>query len=118
MKKIIALMVTILFASSVNAGDDKQGKMELCMSMGSIAKTIMEKRQQGAELSKMLTAFGAAEEEMAPDSTAKKTALGSVMHILKAAYEVPRWNTSKLQQNAITDFSNEVLLTCIQEIVE
>ena len=113
MKKIIALMVTILFASSVNAEGDKAENMALCMQFNDVAKGIMQHRQNGVELSTLLKGM-----TNPSDSEEQSKAVDMAVTIIKAAYDTPRFRTHDAQQRAITEFANDVLLTCMKKFVE
>ena len=91
MLKAITLALTLV-ATPLAAEADA------CSQMGTMAAKIMEVRQIGVAVSKVIEIF---------DDDAMTA-------IILAAYQVPRFSTDEYQQRAIADFRNEVEVMCYE----
>jgi len=79
---------------------------DVCDSLGSLATTIMEVRQQGVSSSVLL----------AITETADIDTQEMVKTIIMQAYEQPIYEDVQLQKMAIDNFSTIVLLACYEAI--
>ena len=90
MKKLILTLSAALLATAAYADP-------VCESLGGYARTVMESRQLGVPLSKVMGVVKG-------DSIATKIALD--------AYEQPRFQSEEFRQTAIEDFGNKWETTC------
>ncbi len=79
--------------------------MSICKSISSTAKTIMNRRQNGASMSEMMDGI------MAADTAAEFKEI--IKPFVISAYEKPRFNTPENMLKAEIDFENEAYLTCM-----
>ncbi len=79
----------------------RRGANKLCKSIEGLARTIMEKRQEGISMSAMMNAIG--ENNMHRE-------------LIKLAYNKTRYNTEKYKQKSIEEFANKAALTCYNSI--
>jgi len=104
MKKLI--LAAALISGSVMANDGEatqEQKLEFCKSLSQMARSIMDARQSGVEMSQMV--------EMAMDNDMKSV----ILPVVKMAYEESRYSTPGNQEKSIQDFGNLVYSTCIKE---
>ncbi|MEI9405904.1 hypothetical protein [Mesorhizobium argentiipisi] len=76
-----------------------------CTALGGLARSIMDKRQGGVDMSQIMSAI-----ESISNEEFKPVARSMVI----MAYNTPRWNGEELKQQAISDFSNQVQVACYQ----
>ena len=95
MKKLSLAAVLALSVFSVQAEEE-----DYCESIGELATVIMQNRQKGVDLSKMLA--------LAKDNDGVKA-------IVLDAYNSPRYSTDTYKNDAISDFSNKWVLACHTE---
>ncbi len=81
------------FAESPKKGD------ELCAEVHKTAAAIMENRQLGADMPRMM--------EIADGEPA-------VRMLVVAAYKKPRFSTEAHQQRSVSDFANSAYLACVE----
>lgn len=101
--KLTAIAITAALMSATMASTamaDESG----CTGLASLAGSMMKNRQVGTDLSLMV------------DLVSKSTAKDLAMPILLAAYEQPRFDSPSYQQKAISDFKNEVMLSCMKGV--
>ena len=74
---------------------------KLCKSIESLARSIMQKRQEGISMSSMMEAIGKND-----------------MHreLVKLAYKKSRYSTEEYKQKSITNFANKAASTCFNSI--
>ena len=102
----ISFTVLGLFASanaSESEDEQKKSMVELCASSANLAKTIMEVRQNGGEMFKLLEVANG-------DELAEK--------IVIAAFDEPLYSTEEYKKRAAREFSNEVMLICMKSVNE
>ena len=95
MKKLFLAVVLVLTVFSVQAEEK-----HFCTSIGELATVVMQKRQEGIDLSKMLA--------LAKDNDGVKA-------IVLDAYNSPRYSTDTYKNDAISHFSNKRVLACHTE---
>jgi hypothetical protein len=76
-----------------------------CNSLAGLAETIMDGRQQGVSVAKMMEAIANEEEQ-----TAQKL----VEELIIAAYDQPRFSTAKMQRRTMEEFRDAVYLQCVK----
>ncbi|MFR9677503.1 hypothetical protein [Acinetobacter sp. SEK570] len=79
--------------------------MSICKSISSTARTIMNRRQNGASMSEMMDGI------MATDTAAEFKEL--IKPFVISAYENPRFSTPENMLKAEIDFENEAYLKCM-----
>lgn len=104
MKKVIVISFLVLLANLSHA-EDKDSKFQACDTASTLAKSIMGARQKGAE---MKWVIGKIKDK---DSPLGKLAIS----LTEEAYSEPRFNTESNQQQAVTDFENEIYLACLKQ---
>jgi len=85
----------ILFSNMVKA---EESKASSCAEFDQLAAIIMEHRQKGTPLSKMV--------EVMPDET--------FLDLLIIAYETPQFSGEKHRQRMVDEFRNKVYLMCLK----
>ena len=94
--KALSLIAIMAFtAPAIATAQDKAA--EQCELAVQIAEAIMQNRQAGTPISKMM--------EVADGNQA-------IIGLILVAYDTPRFSTQEYQLQAVTDFSNEVGLAC------
>ena len=101
---IFALSTPSYGADKAHAPGDTMPRAQSCKLLDRLAESIMEARQKGAPMA----------EVMAIADTGSDKQLNAVLRSLAIyAYKTQRWETAKLQKEAITDFRSDVYLSCI-----
>jgi len=90
--KAAVAAVAIVAASSAAA----ETKQETCTLIGKLAAVIMEKRQDGVDMSRLMEI---AETEL-------------VQRLVIFAYEMPRYSSEDYKRTAVQDFANEAMGVC------
>lgn len=76
--------------------------MATCKSYADLAATVMEARQKGIAMSKL----------MATNESGDRI----IEQFIIQAYDQPRMNVEENQQRMIRDFENDIYLACVKEI--
>lgn len=97
---LLGLAVTPTYAATSDLA------MKVCRAQTELAEIIMTKRQRGVPMLEILDTIDS--RGLDRDGTMKQ--------MIVEAYKGPRFNTSRHQQKAVTDFADEMLLACIQNI--
>lgn len=79
-------------------------KKELCSASMRLAKTIMEKRQNGANIQEMM------EVNQSSNKATQKIAQAMVV----SAYEHPAYSSQEVKSRVINNFANDAYLACIK----
>jgi len=99
MKLTTILLAAALMSSACYAEAEE---MATCSDIASLAGAVMKNRQTGVEMAVVL--------ELVSKSTVSDIATPMVI----AAYEKPRFGTTEYQQRSISDFKNEIMLSCVK----
>jgi hypothetical protein len=102
MKKLIIAIITVVFMFSVsfaNAGVD-------CEKIEKLARAIMEKRQDGYQMSTLMGVMNK------NDNEAAKNIL-KIMII--DAYDYPNYSTVEMERETITEFGNKYYKHCVEQ---
>ncbi|QND57866.1 hypothetical protein [Mesorhizobium huakuii] len=94
------LIATLLITSPLNADI----LTDNCTAIGELARSIMQKRQNGTDMSVMMSVV----EKLADDDPIK--GIGKSMVIM--AYEMPLF--SEFKERTISEFANQVQVKCYQ----
>ena len=97
--KYLLITTAVLLATTVTA----QANKEVCTAVSETASLIMELRQSNAPLSAIL--------EVVRD-------VAILEELVMEAYKKPRYSSDEYQNNAIADFGNLAMLTCLQSYKE
>lgn len=100
-KMILATALLLIFPYSSYAQDDH---LSFCKVISTSAKLIMEYRQSGKPMSKLIDL---ANEQ---PSILKDT----FINITVKAYEIPRFSTDEAKRKTVEDFVNDVYLDCLK----
>jgi hypothetical protein len=84
--------------------DSGAADIQACGAIGKLAKSIMERRQEGVSMNDMMQAGQNVDESI---RTITK-------RIVIAAYELPRYSTQEVIDRTVSDFENEIYLECIK----
>lgn len=76
---------------------------DVCLALGYLANQVMEARQIGVPVDQALGVLNEEDEVL----------LGIMQEIVLNAYQVPRFSGEDYQQRAITEYKNEVIVTCL-----
>lgn len=99
--KTIIILITLLLTFNVNASEKYSSKkLEHCETVAEISKNVMDFRQSGIEMSKILKAKG-----FAGSDTLKRVVI--------MAYEEPRLES--LKEKMTIDFKNKIHVLCLKE---
>ncbi|WP_313042682.1 hypothetical protein [Acinetobacter sp.] len=79
-------------------------KKELCSASMRLAKTIMEKRQNGANIEEMMEA------NQSPNKATQRIARDMII----SAYEHPAYSSENVKNKVISSFANDAYLACIK----
>lgn len=93
MKKLI---IALAFMATTTAQAET-----ICESYSGLAETIMDGRQTGTPMAAMIAI-------VSDDAYAT--------HMVRTAYDQPRWHTGENQQRAIEDFRDAVYLECYKAV--
>lgn len=93
-------MKKLLIALALTAATAVQAET-ICESYSGLAETIMDGRQTGTPMAVMIAI-------VSDDAYAT--------HMVRTAYEQPRWHTGESQQRAIEDFRDAVYLECYKAV--
>jgi len=102
----VALSATVYAATNAKkeaakpTAESAQRDQTLCTTLGEFAGSIMESRQVGIPLSKMLEAVA----EGGKDTLSRS--------LILAAYDTPRYNGATYRQRAIDEFRNDIEIRC------
>ena len=102
----VALSATVYAATNAKkeaakpTAESAQRDQALCTTLGEFAGSIMESRQVGIPLSKMLEAVA----EGGKDTLSRS--------LILAAYDTPRYNGATYRQRAIDEFRNDIEIRC------
>ncbi|RUU86450.1 hypothetical protein EOB59_28890 [Mesorhizobium sp. M7A.F.Ca.MR.176.00.0.0] len=102
MRKYAAFGLLVAIASVAPA---KAATVADCAAMGRLARSIMEKRQEGVDMSAMMSAL---------ETTSDKGFIPVAKAIVIDAYAIPRWNGAEIKRRSIMDFSNDIQVKCYQ----
>jgi hypothetical protein len=95
-----AILVVGSFVAMTNAA---LAQTDTCETVSKIATSVMDNRQSGVPLSKMMEIVRAVE----------KTPVGPIAKTMTIdAYEQPRFNTKDMQKRMIGDFADKYTLIC------
>ena len=94
-KNILLVLVLALTASNAYSSEWK----EKCKSISELAEMIMQSRQDGESMAKMIDSTG-----------------DGPNNLIIAAYDKPRYSTKKHQQRTIEDFRDSVYLECVKKL--
>jgi hypothetical protein len=97
MRTITTTLILCIFALPLQAADWR----ESCGNFGKVAKMIMEKRQSGASMAKMMEAITDIDNSV-------------VEMMIMSAYDRPRYSTEQMQQRTIEEFRDDVYLECVK----
>lgn len=97
--KILKVSIFLMGCITAVANADEGDWRVMCEAAAEIAETIMERRQTGTSMAKMI--------EVADDNEL-------VEQIIIAAYDSPRYSTDRIQQRAAAEFRDEVYLQCVK----
>ena len=97
--KFIVLAIAIA-SSAANAN-----QLENCKVITKAAESIMDGRQNGTSAADFYENI----EKNVKDDQAKKI----LMILVKEAYKTPKFSTSEYKLNAISEFKNECMVTCM-----
>ncbi len=76
---------------------------ERCSELAEFSQTVMEARQRGIEMQRLVQL-----------SQGNELAI----RIIIEAYDVLRYRTSEYQQNAVTEFANKIQVTCYKALIK
>jgi hypothetical protein len=97
MKTGAAMLALTLATGAARAeGDDWRQK---CKNYESLAETVMEKRQAGIAVSRMMEVAG--EDALIQD-------------LVERAYDQPRYSTDRMIRRTIEDFRNQAYMACLK----
>ncbi|EPF6186964.1 hypothetical protein ABFK62_03080 [Acinetobacter baumannii] len=95
------IVCCFIFGSSAQAASDE--KVKDCLTYEKVAAFTMEYRQKGGSLADLYkTDFGSKDRNRL------------VQGLAKEAFEIPRYQSEKVQQDAINNFKNEKFLNCLK----
>lgn len=97
------IVCCFIFGSSAQAASNE--KVKDCLTLEKLAEVTMEYRQKGGVLSDLYKMdFGSKDRNKIVRSLAEE------------AFEIPRYQSAKVQQDAIKNFKNEKFLYCLKHL--
>jgi hypothetical protein len=108
MKKILLAAVFTVSAEAL-----EPDWLDVCGQFAEISGGIMQARQDGIEMKKIITAINQTDGSQSQLDMAR-----DMTKITIAAYEIPRYQTEEKQQSVVTEFKNEVFLKCTKQITD
>ena len=104
----IAAMIGLLAVvfSFAFTGNAKAADTDYCLKVSSMATSVMKARQQGAPMDKLI--------ELARDPEWDAETQQGMIDVVVDAYDSPKFSTAKHQQQAITEFGADYLVSCLQ----
>lgn len=106
MKKLIILVGILCFFSNSALASNCTAT---CANITTLAETIMEKRQTGMAMSKLIAMV---DEDTSPDL--KEVLIEMIIN----AYETQKFDNRLFKENAVNDFKTKWHLGCIKEVCE
>lgn len=79
---------------------------EFCNTANSVAEIVMKQRQNGVAMADIYATTSDVKPQLAKDF---------IRAVIKDAYKKPRFNSPEYKQKAITDFKNEIFLSCLSQ---
>ncbi len=101
----LMLMTVLVFLGMVFAANAK-ANMDTCLTLSSVAKTIMTARQDGMPMDKMIG--------NARESDFNETELAAIVSIIVDAYDYPKMSVRANQVEAANEFGAEHLVNCLR----
>lgn len=96
------LVLAALLVAAPSMATTKE-QLAVCTALSDLAGVIMEARQTGTPLSKIM-------EVSYKDAGATKI----IQALAMEAYKAPRYNTPQYQQREIDDFKNTIMMLCLE----
>lgn len=97
------IVCCFIFGSSAHAASDE--KVKDCLTLEKVAEFTMEYRQKGGVLSELYKKdFGSKDRNKLVRSLAEE------------AFGIPRYQSAKVQQDAIKNFKNDKFLFCLKHL--
>ena len=97
------ILAAVAFGLSMQA--QATDATEICVSIGQLGKTIMERRQEGTDIGKMLELAQTFETQTERDITKA---------IIMDAYKQPQYSSQDYRDNAAIEFYNSIVVGCLQ----
>ena len=97
--KTFIFLVALAVSIPVSAADN------ICGSLESYARTVMEKRQQNVSVKDMMEAVSEGDNKELKDV---------LITVIKMAYEEPAYSGEEYQQKTVNEFANKVYLMCMK----
>ncbi|MGE8598241.1 hypothetical protein ACPF64_13815 [Acinetobacter sp. KB005] len=108
MFRIFIILCTALVSVNVYA-EKKMTKNDaidvICGGIGEYAKSVMTSRQLGENIANNIAVLNKQKNMEEPIKSYHR-------EIIYEAYREPKWSTKENQDNAITEFSNKMYMTC------
>lgn len=95
-----------MVALSFNAAADTE--VELCSPLSNLAEKIMKSRQIGVPMREVM------EIKSLEDASEKWTTL--YREIVTAAYKTPKYSTTEVQNETITEYGNKIMTQCLSAL--
>lgn len=99
MKKTIAIAAMLVVGMAQAA--EKKSPVEKCQTLAKLAEVTMKARQHGVQMDELYTKM--------PNNKL-------IRHILRRAYERPRYLTAEMQQYEIVQFRNYWFSVCLEAL--
>ena len=101
MKKIL-LIGLLLTSLTLRAQNNPEEEINACAELASTAESLMQARQAGVDLVKVL------------EVTQRIHPGGEMDFLVIEAWETPYYSTPSNQQREVTEFKNKIMLQCIK----
>lgn len=113
MKKTIFIFLLLLMQPAISYGkisEDKVKKIEIfCDDVRSYSQFFMEKRQEGTDISFLVSVINSIESVSVSEKQFMK-------YVLYEAYSEPVWFSEEEQNKAVIEFGNQQYLFCVRAI--
>ncbi len=99
------LGIAIMFGIALSISQPVQAEKGGCEIIATFAKTVMDARQRGVPLTKVM--------KITEKKDFGKQADDIIKDVIIKAYKHPNYHTEKMEQRTITEFENEVYRNCL-----
>lgn len=109
MKKYIALFSFLFVSFHINPSFANEADSR-CRNMGEIAKSIMERRQNGEPISNLI--------DIANKSSPDADVVKFMKKIVIEAYDMPLFTAEPFKERTINEFSNKYEVECLKSTLQ
>lgn len=102
MKVLVFLLILTIPLKSFAISDKD---LSTCKSYANFAKTVMQKRQHGADIAEGMEVIS---------SQKNKVLKEELQNVIILAFSQPKYSTESMQDSVISEFKNQAYLSCVK----